>query len=465
VSSQEERSRPDAAPAIQSVEQFRRVLALGLGRPITFLQSHDAAPYRDVILEACIHWTGYDQQVEGSRNTYLFEVLQATGQPETFAEPILAALARSSAKRDISQLLGLVLRFADDEYPDAREALYRAFDRDDTADPFSGASELISLDGLDGLLYVADRMGAAPPDDEVDLHAWYFVAEAEEEYGKDAVQRALAAAQTENPRIQAFLEAVARSEAERGAPPQADRPDLTGLSYGQVKQAIAALQPGKRDILSLLAFERWGRDASDADLAHASADLLVTNEARQLARYLRLFARRPYPRDPAPILPLVRHADHQVMVSAFRALARIAHPSVRALAIDILADNSLHGFRRGLAADLLVESYQPGDEHLLSHLLATLQDDDERHIIGMAVRHLVKKQLSTDVAPALLALYEYGPCSFCRDGAVETLHKTGQIPAWMREECRHDASLDLRDTVRGWDQANDVNSEQYEDSQ
>ena len=37
---------------------FRRALRYGFGRAILHLQHHDAAPYRDAILDGCLHdWT------------------------------------------------------------------------------------------------------------------------------------------------------------------------------------------------------------------------------------------------------------------------------------------------------------------------------------------------------------------------------------------------------------------------
>jgi hypothetical protein len=35
------------------VSEFRRLLHIGLGRTVLYLQNHDSTPYRDVILEAC----------------------------------------------------------------------------------------------------------------------------------------------------------------------------------------------------------------------------------------------------------------------------------------------------------------------------------------------------------------------------------------------------------------------------
>jgi hypothetical protein len=98
---------------IESPEEFERVLGLGLGRAILFLRQHDATPYRDVILDACTHWTGYDQQVEGTRTPYLLDVLDATGELERYVEPILAAFRTTADERDQEQLVRLVAGLAE----------------------------------------------------------------------------------------------------------------------------------------------------------------------------------------------------------------------------------------------------------------------------------------------------------------------------------------------------------------
>ncbi|MGB8648588.1 MAG: hypothetical protein WCF84_25350 [Anaerolineae bacterium] len=45
------------------IPEFKRLIDAGHGRPVRYLQKHDAAPYRDVILHACLHNTSYDRQL------------------------------------------------------------------------------------------------------------------------------------------------------------------------------------------------------------------------------------------------------------------------------------------------------------------------------------------------------------------------------------------------------------------
>jgi hypothetical protein len=124
------------------------VLGLGLGRAVLFLRQHDALPYRDAILHACTHWTGYDQQIEGTRTTYLRDVLDATRHEHWFVPRILAALKGVTDRRDATQLVFLALSLAKDGYDEARTALYEAFDRNDTGEAFLGFDAIIRLDGL-----------------------------------------------------------------------------------------------------------------------------------------------------------------------------------------------------------------------------------------------------------------------------------------------------------------------------
>jgi len=197
------------------------VLGLGLGRAILFLRQHDATPYRDIILHDCTHWTGYDRQVEAPRTTYLLEVLDATGQAESYVEPILAALRSATDYRDTQQLVELALALARDGSDAAQAALYERFDRNDAEEPFAWASDLIELDGLAGFLYVAERIGVAVlhDSDGPDRDDWLLTNirdEAEERCGKEAVRRALKRAACERPGTRAYVQAVDAIEAENG---------------------------------------------------------------------------------------------------------------------------------------------------------------------------------------------------------------------------------------------------------
>src|SRR5688572_14041571 len=98
------------------VQEFERILKLGLGRAIPHLKTHDAAPYRDVILHACLHNISYDPQLEGGKTLYLWELIQLTRKPEYYRGKILEALVAITDEHDYdtNQKVEMAFRFAEE---------------------------------------------------------------------------------------------------------------------------------------------------------------------------------------------------------------------------------------------------------------------------------------------------------------------------------------------------------------
>jgi hypothetical protein len=140
---------------------FERALHNGLGRVILFLQTHDAAPYRDLILHACLHNTAYEPQIDGLKTDYLMEIIDLTGERDFYRRQILdaAAVAEDSVDSwDPLHLFRFVEAFARQGDAEARQLLYdyarvHAVDEDSL-----GLESIVEIDGLEGLLFVLDLL-------------------------------------------------------------------------------------------------------------------------------------------------------------------------------------------------------------------------------------------------------------------------------------------------------------------
>jgi hypothetical protein len=145
------------------VAEFERIVRLGLGRAIFHLQANDPAPYREVILRACVHNWQYES-TEPTRERYLLDLINLTGDPRPYREAILNALAATPAEdlgypgddwdaRQLCALLRLRSQEGDDE---ARAVLYDAV----ALNPGVGQPtfELLDLDGTKGLIFIAARL-------------------------------------------------------------------------------------------------------------------------------------------------------------------------------------------------------------------------------------------------------------------------------------------------------------------
>ncbi len=228
----------DRQKGIVDQDRLGRHLAQGLGRVVSFLQANDTVAYRDAILHACTHNTALDPQLEGSRAAYMLDVMQATGEPSFYRERILVALAGVTEHWDAVQLFQLVRLFAVAGDPNARSALYAKFFRDDTAQRFTGAEELVALDGLAGFMAAARQIGTSM---RADPEVWEdddFLSLARDRCGRAVVDQALGEAAARDQDIATYVRAIRDTDAQRGRYRSTHR-DTARLSYAEIAAWIA----------------------------------------------------------------------------------------------------------------------------------------------------------------------------------------------------------------------------------
>ena len=443
--------------SVMDVAEFKRVLEIGLGRAILHLQTHDAAPYRDAILEACLHDTRYDRQAEGPRNDYLFQTITLAGFRDAFREPLLEALRNAPEPDDYDtyQVNGLVCRYAEQGDSEARQLVYDHFVAHLTSDEWGDqvrADNLIRLDGVEDFLFAVERFGERLPEArECDPPYWFSGPEDkwdedEHAFWDAAVQRAAS-----NPALAAYVEYEqarrARWEANRNT-----RKPWRMCSYEKLKPRITART-------SEVYLRTWGKCANEAELEHAATDFLALppdTDLVLLRKWLSIFQKRRFPLDPQRLIDMVNqrpddpvseddgycYTPHtRLTITAIDALGNVSHPAVRALALELLNTRQWIKF----SPILLKANWQTGDWALLETLTRERIEPDEYHGLGIDVRNIFKAHPEPEAAPALRNLYEYNTCSFCRESAVLALDSIQAVPEWMRAECRYDANDELRE--------------------
>lgn len=423
------------------------MLEIGLGRALLYVKSHDATQYRDVILNACLHNLSYDRQVEGGREEYMFAIIKATPDFVYYANQIVAALqalTHEANDYDVEQQYNFVKLLARENFQGARQALYDKFNANMALADFAGADTIIELDGLDGFVHVAGRIGAAirehgdmfPVGDHEYSADDMLILTLEESIGKEKATEALARLKAENPDVAAYLEVV---EADREAEPTHRRHDRANITFAELRVALSAPKP--LDVTPTM----WEKTAGAADLTLAAKALLDETDPKLLLQYLRIFIHRAFPRevDHSKLLALAQGSERDLAWAATTALMHVQHPAVRAFALECLPKTtdalSMH------AVGILARNFQEGVWHLIEAITDKEMDDYAYHTLGWGVRDILELNPSVEAIGSLLNLYENGPCTSCRFHFVEALHKLDAIPDWMREECLYDAESRLRE--------------------
>jgi hypothetical protein len=426
------------AQAEDDVDEMQRWLAQGLGRAVLHLETHESAPYRDLILRTCLYDDGFDSQVEPDRAPYLYDVLLASGDEDYFRTRILADFVDPNTEDlNMSQLAGLLVEWARRGDVEARRVLYAVVGEDARNGVAFAEDRLIDLDGWDGFVFLAEQFGAAIESGADNLRddALMWI---ESALGEDAVALRLAKLRDGNRLIAAYLDAK-ESSAASAAARRAARKSLSELDYWQLKDLM-----GGGKLRSWLGLRGWARHNPNAPWPAIAADVLADPDQGRQATCLRLFSQVEFPLGHAPLLPLL-WSDHERLVwAAAEALEWFEHPAIRAEALAMLAADQYPD----TALRLLVANWQPGDYAIVEARLRSHESIEELHDLGLAAQSILDEHLAPEAAEVLLYLYENGPCAFCRHRVVEHLLELELLPDWMRYECGFDSNPDIRALVR-----------------
>lgn len=371
--------------------EFQRLLQAGHGRAIQFARTNDVSPFRDVILDMCLHNRAVDPMFEGTHAYYVWALLLLLPDREFYFGRILEALCEAGDDWDAVHRFCLGRKLVEESYPQARELLYQHFRPGPRRGDHIGC-EFVSLEGLAGFLFAAGKIGG----EKSELLLWA----AGEKCGEDVVMAALREGAANDPGLAAFLAG----------------------SLTHRKESVFELVPfeelaARLNSLTRSQLRRWGREAPPEEFDKAARALADTRNPALLP----IFIFRAFPLDPGPLVAMAEWPD------AVRALEEVVHPEVRSLAFRLCE------------ARLLTQNSQPGDvEMALSWFLAET-DRHRQHMQGIGLRSLLDGDIEV-----LKLLYEHTPCSQCREFIVDDLVKLNALPAIYRLECADDANDEIR---------------------
>lgn len=405
---------------------------LGLGRAVLFVDGPLAPPFSEAVLEACLQNKARDPQIEDSREQYMLDIVRRTGNPSFYTDHILAVPAVDPDSWDVGQRLEMLRLLAQEGDSQARCAMIATFEA--TFGPSNGgsfASEFIELDGIAGLLFVMERIGAWLREDEERWVDDMLLSLAGGMFGTDAVSSAVSERARIDVNVAAFLERANATSVEW-------TDDSRVLSYEQVRIHIRSGRSGYFD---------WVKRAGPVELEFAALDLIHETECDQLLAYLKIFRNRRFPLDCEHLIRLTASPDGGVARRALLALANVENDKVRQLALSLVESRSPH---RIFAIDLLVNNFRSGDQERVANWCKEETEPDFINGYGLDLGEFFRAHPSDKIETELLvALYDRQPCSHCRHNIVQRLIELNALPDDLRAESKFDSYLETRELVAG----------------
>lgn len=419
-------------------KEFKEAMLRGLGRCMIAVRQ-EPEKYRDLVIWACKRNFAYDAQSEGTRSWYTYAMANVYPDKETFIGIAAEELKkhRPNGSWDLLHLSEFLMFFAMDGYESARKAVEEKYQEilagmvARKRRPNRTFYELSDLEQL-GLVLAVDRTSfLCISKDFGRLYreksymcagdfAWFFASKG----GQFRKTMESAAHSDEN--IACFLQRELADIAEREE------------RWEQRKESLPEGLTGIR-------LSRWL--ANKADQKTVKQYALAYREQTQpelRAEALMAFSCCPYPDDPQPIIEDANAFCAEVQNAAWRALENIRHPAVREFALN----NVDKGIRTPENFALLATNYMPEDGKRMEELLREMiskKDWNGVHTAGMDIYRMFRKGSGIPRPKHLLPLlYEYNPCSSCRESALAYMFEHRMLTKKMLIECQFDSNDDIR---------------------
>ncbi|MEQ1885588.1 MAG: hypothetical protein ABL967_11040 [Bryobacteraceae bacterium] len=364
----------------------------------------------------------------------MFDFIELLRDKEFYYQAVVRSLADAQDDWDTTQRFRFATQVALNGNKAAKQAIYENYSPGPVHGEVIGTC-FIGLDGVDGLLFAAKKMGALLQQDPEGVNTGWLLSCAEEDCGAEIVKNALNQAANTDPQIAIFL---AHNNKDWKADSNRDlRSQLPSLSYAELLNKIPATQAGL--------LWSWGQKINEHERMLAARGLIAAQDRSEQLRHLRIFMRCEFPLSPEPLLDLVQVSEDRVGYSAVAALKNVRHPKVRALAFHLIESQSPW---RGNAIELLIKNFEPGDHQIALQWFEAETDSEVLHSMEIDIRELWTSVPNAENEIQMLhACYERGLCSHCREFVVKRWINLGNFPDDLRAECEFDCNEDIRKLV------------------
>ena len=404
---------------------FRSSIRRGTGEAYLLINKHKGIDFSDEIIKACLKNFAYDGQCESSRAGYLFELILLSNQRKIRSKILHALATEQKHTWALTQLFDLAKLFALQGDHEAKQAIYgRFFTNPIDGSDWVGYSEIIDLDGLDGLLFIADKFGkglqANPDDWHDDMAINYFK---ENNPDVDPI-KALAQAAKANLNIQRYLNSIEQTLNAKSAK---SRP-----VYQNIVDEV--LQSNRRFIKN---------DVSEADLTLLAQQLLTEKNIANKEKLLFVFTKHRFPLNGMFILDIARtrSTKYKRMVDlAIMALRLIHGKEIR----DFSITEAYKTKQPANVLRILKSNYQNGDDKILTHFALAAVTDDDIESLAISYTDIYETNKTPECREPLEAMYNKLTCAIHRYDVVKILMENNALSDKIKQEIRFDCNEEIR---------------------
>lgn len=407
--------------------QFLSAIKRGTGEAFLIVREHPEIDFTNEIKLGALRNFAYDGQCEPERASYIFGLMQHCSRSEAIKNAVIDALATENSDTwTLTHLFAITKLFAAAGDTSAHEAIYRRFMNNPIeGSDWVGYQEILEVDGLNGLIYIAEAYGkmletkpGSWTDDMIVKHYQTI------NPGIDVWEQ-LEKESKQNSHILSFLAHI-KDSAEAVALPATQQPN-----YADITEEIVSTPFFSIKRIAML---------TENELQIIATRFENEKNYTRKERLLSIFRQHPYPLNSDYILNIVITKTGRLRDCAIEALSKLESNNIRTYAINQLKS----GKQPELYAGILAANFREGDETLLSAIATRIRSDHKIESLTQAYIDIFKRNRSERSSEPLSILYRKTRCGICRHSIVKLMIENNCLPEQIKKEIVFDCNEKTR---------------------
>ena len=418
-------------------QRFFSSLKRGTGEAYLIQKDNPNIDFSSLILKGATTNFAYDNQAEGSRADYIYQLIQKSKRKERI---INAVLRKMEFEKDdlhgLDQMCDLAVIFYKNGNVKAKTALYNRFEKNNLDEfEFCGQEQIIKIDGINGILKVAEVVGESLFENPDDFEDSWIIDDFQKQNKTLDVYDELKKASQNNKFIKAYYDYILKNKWKKYRGKK-----IKQFTYELVKEKM---QSGR---LVFLSSDRIN-ELTDDEVDKLANEFLAEKNNHKRELYLRFFSSRKFPFDYNPIFQIAlgeNPKNTRLVEYALESLKYFSSTEIRELALEKIkkVKNPCDYL------NLLVSNYKSGDWEVLTEIVNRSDNFEFIHSIVFGFIDIYKANPTTECREPLETIYKKMNCGLHREDILEILMDNNVLSDEIFKEIQFDSYFKVRKLYR-----------------
>lgn len=412
-------------------KRFFDSLKRGTGEAYLIAKENPTIDFSTYVIKGALRNYAYDGQSEPSRAQYIFDLYSLSDKKDKIRNAIINGLATEQEDTwSLTHLFDLAKLFAQQGDQEMRQAIYDSFCNNPIeGSDWVGYSELLELDGLQGLIFIAEKFGKFIEQNPDDWQDDWIIRDFQEKNPDLDVTKILENHAKENKYIRIYLENIKRTKASQ----EEHKPKPT--KYKDIIDEVLKNKPSISFIRKI--------KLSEEEVIKVAEQLIKESDKQNIEKLLDIFDYFKFPFDSEVILNFAKqkkNSKNKIVDNAIDALKHLNSKTIREFALDnIQKSKNPIGY-----LEILTSNYQSGDFKILTEIANKTNDEHKIENLARIFTVIYKTNKTKECKVPLEVLYSKMNCGIHRNGIVEILIENEVLSDKIRNEIKFDSDSETR---------------------